>query len=378
MAKRDFYEVLGITKAATQDDIKAAYRKLALKYHPDRNPGNKEAEEKFKEASEAYEMLSDPEKRKRYDQFGHAASDMGGFNAHEMNMEDIFEHFGDIFGDLFGAGGARKRAKKSGPVTPTPKRGHDLSEEVHLTLEEAFNGISKEITYYRFVPCETCKAQGTQPGTQVIACPTCGGTGQIAHRQGFLTFAQTCSTCGGEGYIIPSPCPTCKGRSRLQRYETVTINIPKGIYNGAELRIAGKGDAGIFGGHTGDLYLKITVLPHKKFKLIDDDLECSVTLTYPQLVFGSQIEIENIDGIKETIKIPKGCSVGERITIAGKGFTKLRGKGRGNLIIITKCDIPKKLSHEAEAALQKYAEALGNKAESTDGSIASFFKKFLG
>lgn len=376
MAKRDYYEVLGVPRNATQDEIKAAYRKLALKYHPDRNPNNKEAENKFKEAAEAYEVLSDATKRKQYDQFGHEGPQMGGFGTHSMNMEDIFEQFGDIFGDIFGgtATGTRRGRKTTGPV---PKRGHDLRKDISITLKESFLGTTQEVTYYRFVPCSTCNGKGTEPGTTTTACPVCEGTGQIMHRQGFFAFSQTCNNCGGEGYIIQFPCKTCKGQSRIQKYETFSVNIPKGIYDGAELRLAGKGDAGVYGGAAGDLYLRVRVMPDKNFKRIDDDLECSVVLTYPQLVFGAQIEIENIDGTKETLKIPKGTSVGERFTIPGRGFPKLRGKGQGNLVVITKCDIPKKLSAEAEKALTEYAKAIGNTVESNDHSIKSFFKKFL-
>jgi molecular chaperone DnaJ len=377
MAKKDYYEVLGVPKNASQEEIKAAYRKLALKYHPDRNPNNKEAENKFKEAAEAYEMLSNPEKRKRYDQFGHAGAEMGGFGAHEMNMEDIFAQFGDIFGEIFGAGGPQRRRGKKGPPGPTPKRGHDLSKEVTLTLKEAFLGTTKDITYYHFVSCVPCKAKGAQEGTTFNPCVTCGGTGQITHRQGFFAFAQSCSPCSGEGYTIPAPCTTCAGQSRTQKYDTYSVNIPKGIFDGAELRLAEKGDAGVYGGPAGDLYLRVHVLADKRFKRVDDDLECSIKLTYPQLVFGAQVEIENIDDTKETLKILKGTQVGERISISGKGFHKLRGKGRGNLIVVTKCDIPKKLSAEAEKALTAYAQALGDDPDSSDGSIRSFFKKYL-
>lgn len=370
--KRDYYEVLGVAKNASAEDIKAAYRKLALKYHPDRNPNNKEAEEKFKEAAEAYEVLSDQQKRQQYDQFGHAGPEMGGFGG-QANMDDIFEQFGDIFGDLFG--GQQRKRKKTGP---SPKRGHDLAKDVSITLEESFLGTKKEITYYHFAVCETCHGKGMPKGVSVQVCNQCHGYGQVHYRHGIFAYSQTCSACSGEGYIIPQPCATCHGQSRVQRYDTISINIPKGIYEGAELRVAGKGDAGVYGGEPGDLFLKMHVMPDKLFKRIEDDLHCSVTLTYPQLVFGCQIEIENIDKTKETIKIPSGCPVGEEIILPGKGFAKIRGKGRGNLVITTRCDIPKKLSTEAEETLRKYSEQIGTKVDSAQGSIAGFFKKFLG
>ena len=374
MAKRDYYEILGVPKTASLEEIKGAYRKLALKYHPDRNPGNKEAEEKFKEATEAYEVLSDQTKRARYDQLGHAGPDMGGFGG-QPSMDDIFEHFGDIFGDIFGGAQQQRRRKKSGL---TPKRGHDLAQDVSLTLEEAFLGTTKEVSIYRFMVCPTCKGKGTQPDTTIQVCPQCQGMGQITFKQGIFAYTQACPTCAGEGYIIPSPCPTCKGQSRVQQYDTFTVNIPKGIYDGAELRIAEKGDAGVYGGETGDLFIRVKVLSHPYFKRVGDDLECTITLTYPQLVFGAQMEIESIDHSRETIKIPQGCPVGERIVLNNKGFHKLRGRGRGNLVVITACDIPQRLPKEASETLKEYSEIIGTKTNQPKGSVGGFFKKFLG
>jgi len=373
MSKRDYYEILGVSKDASNADIKAAYRKLALKYHPDRNPDNKEAEEKFKEAAEAYEVLSNPQKRAQYDQVGHAGFQQGGMGGHgSMNMDDIFSSFGDIFGDIFGAG--QQRRKRG---APEPKRGHDLYKEVQITLKEAFLGVKKEIQYYHFVSCDTCKAKGAQPGTTFTECAKCGGSGQMQFRQGFFMYSQSCSDCAGHGYIMSAPCTNCKGQSRVQQYDKFSVNIPKGIFDEAELRIAGKGDAGVYGGPAGDLFIKVHIMPDKHFNRVQDDLICHVTLTYPQLVLGAQIEIESIDETKESVKIPKGCPVGERIVIPGKGFYKLRSNARGNLVVITKCHIPKKLSPDAKKALTDYSKLIGTSTES-NGSIASFFKKFLG
>ena len=282
MAKQDYYQVLGISKTATQDEIKAAYRKLALKYHPDRNPGNKESEEKFKEAAEAYEILSDEQKRQQYDQFGHEGPQMGGFGGQGMNMDDIFSNFGDIFGDMFSGSGGR-RAKKTGL---TPKDGHDIQKEISISLEESFLGVTKNITYYHFVNCAVCKGKGAEAGSKISQCTQCQGTGNVYYKQGFFAFSQSCGKCQGEGFIIQSPCKTCKGQSRVQQYDTLSINIPKGIFDGADLRDVGKGDAGVYGGNSGDLYIRIRVMPDKKFKRVGDDLECSLTLTYPELVFG--------------------------------------------------------------------------------------------
>jgi len=375
MSKKDFYEILGVSRSATTDEIKAAYRKLALQYHPDRNPGNKEAEEKFKEAAEAYEVLSDAQKRKTYDQFGHAGvgGAAGGYGTHNMNMDDIFDNFGDIFGDIFG--GQKRARKKNGPE---PRRGHDLHKDINVTLKESYTGTKQEIAYYHFEVCDTCKGKGTKPGTKPVACATCKGTGQVHFSQGFFMYSPASSTCGGQGFTIPSPCSSCNGQSRKQVYDKFNVTIPAGIFDGAELRIAGKGDAGIYGGSSGDLFLKVNVLTDPNFKRVDDDLSCTVLLTYPQLVFGSQVEIQNIDGTKETIKISKGCPIGERIIVAGKGFPKLRGSGRGNLVVITNCDIPKKLSEKAKESLTEYSKEIGTTTQNGSGGISGFFKKFLG
>ena len=380
MAKRDYYVVLGVKKDADLKEIKAAYRKLALQYHPDRNPDNKEAEEKFKEATQAYEVLSDETKRRQYDQFGHAGAEGAGFggfgHGQDVNMDNIFDIFGDIFGGGAAGSGHGKRRKRT---EPTPRKGHDLTKDLAISLKEAFTGTSKEITYYHFVSCTDCNAKGTKKGTSYKECAHCKGAGQVSYRQGFFSFNQACPECHGEGVLIESPCATCKGQSRIQKYETFTLNIPQGIYDDAELRVAGKGDAGVYGGQAGDLFVKIQVMPDKQFKRVQDDLEAILTLTYPQLVFGSQVEISSIDGSKETIKVPKGCPIGERIVIKEKGFTKLRGKGRGNLIIITQCDIPKTLSADAQKTLTSYSEQIGASVSDTkSGGIAGFFKKFLG
>ncbi len=372
---KDYYEILGVAKDASQDAIKKAYRKLAMKYHPDRNPDNKQAEEKFKEAAEAYSVLSDSEKRKRYDQFGkEGVEGMGGFSQ-DMNMDDIFSNFGDIFETLFGQGARQAHRQASGP---TPRRGHDLHQATTISLRNAYLGLKKELNYYRYVPCNVCKAQGAKPGTQTTSCPTCHGSGQQQFRQGFFAFAQTCSACGGQGFTIPSPCTTCKGQTRVQKLDTFTVNIPKGVYDGLELRVPGKGDAGIFGGPAGNLILEIRVSPDKKFTRKNNDLHCNVMITYPELVFGSQIEFESIDGTKQQIKIPVGTAVNHQITLSNKGFAKLRGRGQGNLVVTLQCHIPKQLSKKAKELLRNYSEDIGTEITNGDTSIIGFFKKFLG
>ena len=377
MAKRDYYDILGVPKTATKDAIKSAYRKLAMKYHPDRNPNNKEAEEKFKEASEAYQVLSDDQKRKQYDQFGQAGMEgFGGFgSAGGMDFEDIFGNFGDIFENIFGGGKQRKRKK---PTGPQPQRGHDRHIELKITLKDAFEGTKKDVNFYRLFPCEECQGKGTKPGTAVELCKECQGSGQIQYQQGFFIHSQICTKCHGEGYIISSPCTSCSGQSRKQKLEQLTVTIPKGIYNDAELRIAGKGDAGTYEGPSGDLYVRVNILPDKKFRRVENNLECQVMLTYPQLAFGCQVEIESIDNSKHTIKIPKGCPVGERIIIKSKGFQNIRTRDFGDLIVITQCHIPQKLDSKAKDLLKEYSEEIGTEIKDDEGAISGFFKKFLG
>ncbi|HSC24744.1 MAG TPA: molecular chaperone DnaJ [Candidatus Babeliales bacterium] len=379
MNKTDYYKILGVDSSATTDDIKTAYRKLAMKYHPDRNPNNKTAEDKFKEATEAYEVLGDTQKRSQYDQFGHAGmhnNGMGSGHGHSgnMNMEDIFENFGDIFGSMFGGGAAKHRRKKG----PQPQAGLSLTKELEITLKEAFLGTKKEIAYHHFFTCDSCKGSGAQTGTSAQTCTTCNGSGEMHFKQGFFMYAQACTSCNGKGFIIPTPCSTCNGQSRVQRYDKFTVNIPHGIYDNAELRVSEKADAGLYGGPAGDLFLHIRVKENKAFKREQDDLVCHVMLTYPQLTLGCQLDIESIDETKHAIKIPKGCPVGEKIVISGEGFYKLRGKARGNLIIITQCFIPQKISAEAKKKLQEYADAVGTQTTNSEGFITSFFKKFLG
>ncbi|HJZ23070.1 MAG TPA: molecular chaperone DnaJ [Candidatus Babeliales bacterium] len=378
--QRDYYDILGVSRTASLDEIKAAYRKLALKYHPDRNPDNKEAEEKFKEAANAYQVLSDEQKRRQYDQYGQAGvggPGMGGYGNGPggMSMDDIYEQFGDIFGSIFGAGAQGGRRSRGAPV---PQRGHDLSHEITITLSEAFEGTKKEIGYSRFFSCDVCASKGVQKGTSVQTCSACKGSGQMVFQQGFFAYSQTCSACSGHGFTIPSPCKTCSGQTRISKYDKFSVVIPQGIFDGAEIRINDKGDAGIFGGSSGDLYFHVHVSSDKKFKRINNDLQVTLELTYPQLVFGAQVEILSIDESKHALKIPKGCPVGKQLVIAGKGFKDPRSRAFGNLVVITQCDIPTKLSSDQKDALKKYSELIGTSINDDEGTATGFFKKFLG
>lgn len=375
MNKENYYKTLGVEKSATTDEIKSAYRKLAFKYHPDKNPGSKSSEEKFKEITQAYEVLSDENKRAQYDQFGTVSDQPDGGFSHS-NMDDIFEGFSDIFGAMFGD--QPRREKKS-----RAQQGHSLEKEIEISFKESFTGTKKEISYYHFVSCAPCKGFGTKKGTAPKNCSQCGGSGQMHKIQGVMMYMQTCPKCHGEGFEITDPCTSCNGQSRVQQYEKFTVNVPAGIANSMELRVAQKGDAGIFGGNYGDLILHVRVAPDTTFKRSDDNLLSSVLLTYPQLVFGCQIEVESIDGTKHTIKIPQGCPVGKQIVIPGKGFAKLKSRGDnfGDFVITTKCHIPTKLSSQEKEMLGKYSTLIGTHVNAPKGdepSIVSFFKKFLG
>jgi molecular chaperone DnaJ len=272
--------------------------------------------------------------------------------------------------------GTSKRRKKA--AGPTPRRGSDLQQDLALTLKEAYTGATKQIKIYRYVTCATCEGKGAQKGTSYTTCSKCKGSGQVAYSQGFFTFAQPCKSCEGEGFIVQSPCAACKGRSRVQTYDTITFTLPAGVYEGSELRLPHKGDAGVYGGETGDLILRVAVMPDKRFQRVGDDLVAQLVLSYPQLVFGCHVEVTLIDDTKETIKVPKGCQVGERIRIAGKGFPKLKGSARGDFVAVTQCSIPKQLSAESKEQLKVYAESMGEEAPSQDHGIVGFFKKFIG
>jgi molecular chaperone DnaJ len=348
--KRDYYEILGIAKGASLDEIKKAYRKLAVKYHPDKNPGNPDAEEKFKEAAEAYGVLSDEEKRARYDRYGHQG--MGGVGGFDPNQ---FADFGDILGDLFGFGdffgGARRRTNR-------PARGNDLRYDLTLEFEEAVFGKEVTLDIPRVVTCTTCSGSGAKPGSQPATCTGCGGRGQIRYSQGFFAVARTCPQCGGAGKVIKDPCATCSGAGRIREEKKISVKVPAGVDDGSRLRVAGEGEAGWNGGPAGDLYVFISVNDHEKFSRRDYDLHSEQTITFTQAALGAEIKTDTIDG-SETLKVPPGTQPNQVFRLRGKGVQFLDGNGRGDHYVHVTVKIPSTLTDEARDLLVKLARLEG-------------------
>ena len=352
MSKRDYYEVLGVSKTAADPEIKSAYRKLALKYHPDRNHGNKEAEDKFKEGAEAYAVLADPDKRRMYDRFGHAGLGSGaGFDPSVFTgFEDILGGLGDIFGfgSVFGA---------SGPRRSGPQRGADLRYDLEITFEESAKGAETHIQIPRQEPCATCKGTGAAPGTKPTTCPQCQGRGQLRYQQGFFTVARTCSQCRGSGSIISKPCTECRGAGRVPQERKLTVRIPKGIATGQRLRLSGEGEAGPAGGPAGDLYVVIHVQDHPFFQRDGNDLFCEIPLNYPTLAMGGEITIPTLEG-EENFTVPEGTQSGATFTLRGRGMPDVSGRGRGNLIVRVKLVTPRKLTRDQKKLLEELAATL--------------------
>ena len=352
MSKRDYYEVLGVSKTAADPEIKSAYRKLALKYHPDRNHGNKEAEDKFKEGAEAYAVLADADKRRMYDRFGHAGLGSGaGFDPSVFTgFEDILGGLGDIFGfgSVFGANGPRRSG---------PQRGADLRYDLEITFEESAKGAETHIQIPRQEPCATCKGTGAAPGTKPTTCPQCQGRGQLRYQQGFFTVARTCSQCRGSGSIISKPCTECRGAGRLPQERKLTVRIPKGIATGQRLRLSGEGEAGPAGGPAGDLYVVIHVQDHPFFQRDGNDLFCEIPLNYPTLAMGGEITIPTLEG-EENFTVPEGTQSGATFTLRGRGMPDVSGRGRGNLIVRVKLVTPRKLTRDQKKLLEELAATL--------------------
>lgn len=364
MSKRDYYEVLGVSKQATTEEIKKAYRKQALKFHPDRNPGDNAAEDKFKEAAEAYEVLSDQQKKQRYDQFGHAGMSgaAGGGSGHFTNVEDIFSHFGDIFGDFgFGGGGGfgggfgggRSRGQRV-------NKGSNLRVKVTLTLEEIANGVEKKIKVNKYVGCKSCSSTGAQNGSGYDTCSTCHGTGQVTRVTntllGQMQTASVCPSCGGEGKSIREKCTSCHGEGIVKEAEVIPINIPAGVGEGMQLNVAGKGNAARRGGVNGDLM--VVIEEHKHEKLIRDgnDLLYPLYLSFPQATLGDTVEIPTVEG-NVKIKIDSGTQPGKILRLRGKGLPEVNGYGRGDLLVNINVWIPKKLNKEEQKQVEKFSDS---------------------
>jgi molecular chaperone DnaJ len=352
MTKRDYYEVLGVKKNAGPDEIKKAYRKKALQYHPDRNKGDKQAEENFKEAAEAYEVLSDPEKRQLYDRFGHAGLQQSGFTGFR-NFDDIFSSFGDIFEEFFGFGSRGSRRT-------SVRQGADLRYDLQIDFMDAANGKEVEIDVSRHEMCPECSGIGTKGGTQPSVCTTCGGRGQVTRSQGFFSISTTCPTCQGSGTIITDPCTHCRGTGRVLVTKKLSIRVPPGVETGSRLRLQGEGEPGDPGAPPGDLYVFIHVKEHEFFRRHGDDIVVEVPITYTVAALGGQITIPTLEG-PEPFQVPKGTQSGQQFRIPHKGMPHLRGRGRGDLIPILYIETPTKLSKEEEDLLRRLAEIEGSK-----------------
>jgi molecular chaperone DnaJ len=344
--KRDYYDVLGVSRSASDDDLKSAYRKLALKYHPDRNPGDKESEEKFKEAAEAYEVLRDREKRSIYDQYGHAGLEGTGFSGFG-GFEDIFSSFGDIFEDFFGFGGRGRSRSRA-------QRGADLRYDLTLTFMQAAFGTETEIEVSKLETCNDCGGNGCEQGARPESCRQCGGSGQIARSQGFFTIRTSCHACRGSGQVIARPCPKCHGNGKVQVNKRVAVKIPAGVDNGSRLRLSGEGEPGPYAGPPGDLYVFIHVQPHEFFERRECDILCQVSISFVQASLGDKITVPTLNGNK-TLDIPKGTQPGDVFTFDGEGIPSLRTRKRGDQVIQVMIKTPTNLSKKQEELLREFA-----------------------
>jgi molecular chaperone DnaJ len=353
VSKRDYFEVLGVSRTATDQEIKSAYRRLALKYHPDRNPGDKAAEEKFKEAAEAYAVLADAEKRSMYERFGHAGVASAAGGGYDPT---IFADFGDIlgglgdlfgFGDLFGGGRRRGGAQ----------RGSDLRYDLEIPFEESARGAETTIQIPRLERCESCLGSGAAPGTSATTCPQCQGRGQLRYQQGFFTIARVCGQCQGTGKVIARPCAACRGAGRVNQDRKLTVKIPPGIATGQRLRLYGEGEHGTGGGPAGDLYVVVHVQEHEFFRRDGNDLVCEIPVNYPTLVLGGEIRVPTLDG-EQTLKIPEGTDTGTTMRLRGKGMPDVSGRGRGDLFVTVKVMTPRKLTKEQRQALEQLRKSL--------------------
>jgi molecular chaperone DnaJ len=357
VTKTDFYEVLSVSRDASDQELKTAYRKLAMQYHPDRNPDDPTAEEKFKECSEAYQVLSDPEKRAAYDRYGHAAFNGGGagggnpFSGGFGGAQDLGDIFGDLFGEMFnmGGGGGRKASRV--------QRGRDLRYDLTLEFEEAVFGKEKEIIIRRMETCVDCKGSGAAKGKAPVTCTQCGGRGQQRFQQGFFSVARTCSVCGGTGTLIVDPCQTCHGETRVQTEHSILVKVPAGVEQDTRIRYQGEGEAGKFAGPAGDLYVVLNVKAHKFFERDGDDLHCVMPISFPQAALGTELEIQTLEG-EATIKIPEGTQSGKEFKLRGKGVPHLNSHGKGDLIVEIRVQTPGKLTKQQKDLLRQLSETM--------------------
>ncbi len=353
MSKRDYYEVLGVANGASAQEIKKAYRKLAMKYHPDRNPDDKEAEAKFKEATEAYEVLSDDQKKAAYDQYGHAGVDPnmggGGFHAGAGAGASFSDIFGDVFGDIFGGGGGRGGSRSN--------RGSDLRYTLELDLEEAVRGTSVEIRVPTMVHCDTCDGSGAKKGTSPVTCTTCGGIGQVRMQQGFFSVQQTCPRCHGSGKMISDPCGSCHGQGRVEEQKTLSVKVPPGVDTGDRIRLSGEGEAGTQGGPAGDLYVVVNVREHAIFQRDGKHLYCEVPISFADAALGGELEVPTLDG-RVKLKIPEGTQTGKQFRLRGKGVAPVRGGAAGDLMCRVVVETPVNLSKRQREMLEEFRGTL--------------------
>lgn len=357
MAKQDFYELLGVSKTASADELKKAYRKLAMQYHPDKNPGDKEAEAKFKAINEAYDVLKDEQKRAAYDRFGHQAFEggMGGGGPGGPGF-DFSGSFADIFEDLFGgfAGGGRGRQQSA------PNRGSDLRYNLEISLEDAYKGRQESVRVTTSATCEVCDGSGAEKGTKPVTCPTCNGSGRIRASQGFFTVERTCVACGGQGKIIKNPCRPCAGSGRVRKEKTLSVNIPPGVEDGTRIRLGGEGEAGARGGPPGDLYIFLAIRPHKLFERDGADLHCRVPIRMTTAALGGAVEVPTISGGKVKVTIPEGTQSGHQFRLKGKGMPVLRSSHHGDMYIHVTVETPVKLTRKQKDLLREFETADGS------------------
>jgi molecular chaperone DnaJ len=368
MAKRCYYETLGVGRQAGETEIKSAFRKLAMKYHPDRNPGDSEAETRFKEINEAYEALKDSQKRAAYDQFGHAAFDGSGMGAGAHGFgNDFSSSMSDIFDDLFGEFMGGRRGGRTNRM-----RGADLRYNMEITLEEAFHGKSAQVSVPGSVTCDTCNASGARPGTSPSTCQMCGGYGKVRTSQGFFSIERSCPNCHGRGEVIDTPCGDCGGAGRVTRERTLSINIPPGVEDGTRIRLSGEGEAGLRGGPTGDLYIFLSVRPHEIFQRDGADLFCRVPISITTAALGGQFEVPTLDGTRSRVKVPPGTQTGKQFRLKGKGMPILRSTQTGDLYIQTVIETPVNLSRRQKELLEEFERASD---EATNPESSGFFAK---